>query len=89
MRTILPLAALLALSFAPISAHADEWCGFHDKAGSQVKCGFSSLSECQQAVGGDKNAVCMPDPTFADNKAGRHDTALAALRDHAPARRPI
>jgi len=76
MRSILPLAALLALSLAPISAHADEWCGFKDKAGSQVRCGFSSLAECKQAIGDGKNAVCMPDPTFAERH--RRDGSMRA-----------
>ena len=37
------------------------WCGFHDKAGSRVRCGFSSEAECLQTLGS-KGTVCMLDP---------------------------
>ena len=59
--------ALLAASFS--SAHADGWCGFLDKQGSQVRCGFSSLDECKKTMDAQdaKDAVCMPDPSFAKN----------------------
>ena len=76
MRFILPLTALLALT--PITAHADEWCGFETKAGSQVRCGFSSLTECQQALGDKKDIVCMPDPKFVER---RQRVKVAANRD--------
>jgi hypothetical protein len=62
----LMLAGVLALSGTPASAQ--DWCGFHQKAGSQVKCGFSSLQQCKQALSdkknGDKNVTCLPDPAF-------------------------
>ena len=70
------LAAAGALALAQ-PAGAQDWCGFRDKAHSQVRCGYSSLQECQQALGekketgkkdvdkngGEKAAVCMPDPS--------------------------
>ena len=69
----LAIAGAVALS-AP--ANAQDWCGFLDKANAQVKCGYSSLQQCQQALGekssdkkdGDKKgsadaAVCLPDPS--------------------------
>ena len=52
-------------------ASAQDWCGFHQKANSQVQCGYSSLQECMQALtdkkdadkkDGDKTAICLPDP---------------------------
>jgi len=71
----LAIAGAIALS-APASAQ--DWCGFLDKANAQVKCGYSSLQECQQALGekkasdkksadknlgaGDNSPVCVPDP---------------------------
>ena len=62
----LAIAAVLALS-GP-TASAQDWCGFHQKAGSRVKCGFSSLQQCKQALAnkktGDKAVTCMPDPAF-------------------------
>ena len=45
-------------------ASAEEWCGFHDKPGSRVRCGYSSAAECKDNVVG-KDAVCMPSPYFA------------------------
>ena len=56
-------AAGLAASSAP--AGAEEWCGFQDKAGSRVRCGYSSIQECEQALGKEKDAVCIPSPSFA------------------------
>ena len=68
----LAIAPAIALS-APASAQ--DWCGFLEKEHAQVKCGYSSLQVCQQALGekssdkkdGDKKgatntAVCLPDP---------------------------
>jgi len=69
----------IAGTFAvPQPASAQDWCGFLDKAHAQVKCGYSSLQECQQAFGekkasdkkdadknlgaGDNATVCLPDP---------------------------
>jgi len=58
------IAGLLAAALP--AAHADElWCGFIDKAGSPVRCGFSSLAQCKQTLGDQKDAVCMPSPSFA------------------------
>ncbi len=62
------LPAILAAAFFIVSipsVRAEEWCGFQDKTGSRVRCGFSSLAECKQAVGDGKDAVCMPSPSFA------------------------
>jgi hypothetical protein len=60
------LAGALALSGT--SASAQDWCGFHQKAGSRVQCGFSSLQQCKQALSdkkqGDKRVTCLPDPAF-------------------------
>ena len=65
----LAVAGLVAASVSPV--RAEEWCGFVDKAGARVQCGFSSLAECKQALGDPKNGYCIPDPTFAsiDNRA--------------------
>ncbi len=75
MRMWTGLAGALAIAGAialPQPAGAHDWCGFHDRAHSQVRCGYSSLQECQQALGDKresdkKNAakapvVCLPDP---------------------------
>jgi Protein of unknown function (DUF3551) len=57
------IAGIFAASTPPAQAAA--WCGFLDKEHSQVRCGFSSLAQCKQAIGASKEAVCMPDPEFA------------------------
>jgi hypothetical protein len=58
------VAGLLAGSILP--AQAEDWCGFHQKANSRVRCGFSSLQRCKQALAekktDDKTVTCMPDP---------------------------
>jgi len=77
MRHIIPLAAALAL-IAASAAHADAWCGFLDKKHSRVHCGYSSLAQCKQAIGDNKNAYCIPDPSFARREDGR--VQIAGLR---------
>jgi hypothetical protein len=78
MRVIfgLLIAGLFAASIS--SAYAGEWCGFLDKDGSRVRCGFSSLDECKQTIGDKKDAYCMPDPNFAAR--GRAKVRLAVTR---------
>ncbi len=65
----LAIAGAVALSKP---ADAQDWCGFHEKAHSQVHCGYSSLQKCKQALtdtkdgnkkAGDKTMICLPDPT--------------------------
>ena len=62
----------LAASSAP--ARAQEWCGFKDKQGAQVRCGYSSLQECKELTG-KKDSVCMPDPSFAQRDGGHRKSA--------------
>jgi Protein of unknown function (DUF3551) len=63
------LAIVGVLALSGPTASAQDWCGFHQKAGSQVKCGFSSLQQCKQALAdkktGDKSVTCLPDPAFS------------------------
>ncbi|HZQ13016.1 MAG TPA: hypothetical protein VFB31_09435 [Pseudolabrys sp.] len=68
--------SIAAASALPGAAQAQDWCGFHQKAHSQVQCGYSSLRECRQALadkaddktradkkdGGGGGAICLPDP---------------------------
>jgi len=67
--TGLAIAGAIALS-AP--AGAQDWCGFRDTANSPVRCGYSSLQECKQALTDSKHkkdgkagasVVCLPDPS--------------------------
>lgn len=67
MRILTGVAAAMAIAAAlSAPASAADWCGFHQKAHSLVRCGYSSLQMCKQALSekkdGDKTAVCLPDP---------------------------
>jgi hypothetical protein len=74
MRMPIGLAAALAVAalLAMPAASAQEWCGFHQKAGARVHCGYSSRQVCEEALTGkadkkEKKAstvvVCKPDPS--------------------------
>lgn len=65
MRILLGLATAATVFAAIPSAHAaGEYCGFVDREHSRVRCGFTNVEQCKQAIG-DKNAICIPDPEFA------------------------
>ena len=49
---------------SPPPDDAPQWCGFHNKAGADVNCGYSNIQDCKKALGDDKDAVCVPDPAF-------------------------
>jgi len=38
-----------------------QWCGFHNKVGDRVRCGYSSESDCKRALG-EPDAICILDP---------------------------
>ncbi len=65
MRFLLGFAVAGLLAGSLCSAQAEEWCGFLDQAHAPVRCGFSSIKDCKQALGSKKDAVCMPSPSFA------------------------
>jgi hypothetical protein len=70
MRILLGLAVAGLLAGSILPAQAENWCGFHQKANARVRCGFSSLAECKQALGpNDKDVTCMPDPSSARAKS--------------------
>jgi hypothetical protein len=69
MRILLGLALAAGLMISIPPARAQDWCGFLDKEHSQVRCGYSSLAQCKEAIG-DKNAICMPSPSFAKTWQG-------------------
>ncbi|MEJ2435889.1 MAG: hypothetical protein P8Y53_23140, partial [Pseudolabrys sp.] len=58
------VAGVLAMSAG--NADAADWCGFHQKEHSRVRCGYSSLQVCKAKLSdkkkGDKTVTCMPDP---------------------------
>lgn len=77
MRLLFGLIAVAGFAASLSPARAEHWCGFIDKANAQVQCGYSSIAECKQATGDKKDAVCLPDPSFAKVE-GRE---LAALKE--------
>ena len=66
MRVLLCFVVTGLLAGSLASANAQEWCGFLDKDHARVRCGFTSIKDCKQALGHKKNAVCMPSPSFAN-----------------------
>lgn len=71
MRLLLGLMVATTFAASILPAHAEKWCGFLDKEHARVRCGYSSVSECKQALGDNKDAVCMPSPSFAERKPRR------------------
>jgi hypothetical protein len=44
-------------------ASAADWCGYAAHTKSLIECGYSSNTECENAVG--KGGVCFIDPEYA------------------------
>ncbi|HZD88499.1 MAG TPA: hypothetical protein VE224_00205 [Pseudolabrys sp.] len=65
MRILLGLAAAGLMTASLSAAHAENYCGFLDQAHARVRCGFTSIKDCKQALHHKKGAVCMPSPSFA------------------------
>ncbi|HEX5213363.1 MAG TPA: hypothetical protein VFW22_16680 [Pseudolabrys sp.] len=76
MRHGIALATLFALSLT--AANAAEWCGFIDKENAPVRCGYSSLSECEQSLTDKKDGYCMPNPGFASRHGSKMKVASRA-----------
>jgi Protein of unknown function (DUF3551) len=64
MRNKILLAGAMVMMAIP-AAQADEWCGYAAKAKSLVECGYSSVTECENALG--KGGMCFVDPEVARN----------------------
>ena len=59
-------AAAVALTAASAgSAQAQGWCSYRAHPKSLIDCGYTSNTECENAVG--KDGVCFPDPEYAFN----------------------
>ena len=67
MRVEIILAGVLVLAGIP-AAQAEEWCGYAAREKSLIECGYSSVSECQSALG--KGGMCFLDPDTALNRDG-------------------
>jgi hypothetical protein len=68
MRVEIILAGVLVLA-ALSAAQAEEWCGYGAREKSLIECGYSSVGECQSALG--KGGMCFLDPDTALNRNGR------------------
>jgi hypothetical protein len=64
MRNKILLAGAMVLMAVP-AAQAAEWCGYAAHAKSLIECGYSSISECENAQG--KGGMCFVDPEVARN----------------------
>jgi Protein of unknown function (DUF3551) len=62
MRYGLMLAALAAMSTTSARAD-DEWCGYATGDKALIECGYSSVVQCQNAVG--NGGMCFVDPEYA------------------------
>jgi hypothetical protein len=62
---IIAAAALTAASAicSATGAQAEEWCGYATHANSVIECGYTSVAECENAVG--KGGMCFVDPERA------------------------
>ncbi|MGO9698579.1 MAG: DUF3551 domain-containing protein [Xanthobacteraceae bacterium] len=78
-----------ALSVLTLSdGNAAEWCGYASHAKSLIECGYSSIADCESAVG--KGGTCFVDPDYAANEKqstpswpglSRPSPTLAALKN--------
>ena len=59
-------------------AGAVEWCGFENKVGSRVRCGYSSERGCKRAIG-KPDAICIADPYLTWKQDPRTDDGRAAF----------
>ncbi len=65
MRYGLILAAALAAMSTTGARADDEWCGYATGDKALIECGYSSVAQCENAVG--KGGVCFVDPEYALN----------------------
>jgi hypothetical protein len=56
-------ATLTALSAT--GARADEWCGYATRDNAVIQCGYTTVADCESAVG--KGGMCFVDPDTALN----------------------
>jgi hypothetical protein len=62
------LALVVATALAAVTvngARADEWCGYATKDNALVECGYTTVADCESAVG--KGGMCFVDPDLARN----------------------
>ena len=81
MRYGLILAAALAAMSTTGARADDEWCGYATGDKALIECGYSSVAQCENAVG--KGGVCFVDPEYA--LRAKRPTALQPV-NFSPAR---
>jgi Protein of unknown function (DUF3551) len=60
------MAVAATITLAATGARADDqWCGYASGDKSVIECGYSSVAQCQSAVG--KGGMCFVDPEYALN----------------------
>ena len=52
-----------SLAAATFARADDEWCGYATGDKALIECGYSSVAQCETAVG--KGGVCFVDPEYA------------------------
>jgi hypothetical protein len=80
MRGEIILAGVIILMAIP-AAQAEDWCGYGAREKSRIECGYSSISECQSALG--KGGMCFVDPDTALNRKSRTQTQPGASKERA------
>jgi hypothetical protein len=81
MRGEIILAAGIILLTAIPAAQAEDWCGYAAREKSLIECGYSSVSECQSALG--KDGMCFVDPDTALNRKSRTQTQPETSKERA------
>ncbi len=64
MRCAIIIAVALT-AMAASGAQAEQWCGYAARAKSIIECGYSSATECENAIG--KGGMCFINPDYAAN----------------------
>ena len=80
MRGEIILAGIILLTAVP-AGQAEDWCGYAEREKSHIECGYSSVSECQSALG--KGGMCFVDPDTALNRNSRTQTQPRAPKERA------
>jgi hypothetical protein len=68
MRHEIRLGLILAAAMTVMSAtaaRADQWCGYATHQNAVIQCGYTTASDCENAVG--KGGMCFVDPDVALN----------------------
>jgi hypothetical protein len=68
MRHEIRLGLILAAAMTVMSAsgaQADQWCGYATHQNAVIQCGYTTASDCENAVG--KGGMCFVDPDVALN----------------------